>query len=173
MMIEEALSQQDAEAIAALAQEIWTQHYVPIIGQAQVDYMLKTIQSPAAIARQIQAGYRYFLIIAGPAGYVGYFAVVPDPVNKAMLLSKFYLKLMFRRKGLGADALAFIEGMCRREGFHKLWLTVNKRNPTVDTYESMGFRKTGALVQDIGGGFVMDDYRMEKIIAPQPFSGSA
>jgi hypothetical protein len=43
-----------------------------------------------------------------------------------------------------------------------MWLTVNKQNPTLDWYRRRGFVCTGSLVQEIGGGFVMDDYRMEK-----------
>ena len=34
-------------AVAALAREIWTEHYVPIIGPEQVSYMLDEIQSGA------------------------------------------------------------------------------------------------------------------------------
>jgi len=42
-----------------LAREIWTDHYVPIIGQAQVDYMLDTFQREEAIAAQLAGGYEY------------------------------------------------------------------------------------------------------------------
>jgi hypothetical protein len=34
----------------------------------------------------------------------------------------------------------------------------------------MGFRNTGPIVQDIGGGFVMDDFRLEKMIEEQVLS---
>ena len=32
----------------------------------------------------------------------------------------------------------------------------------ISAYEKLGFRKVGSLVQDIGSGFVMDDFAMEK-----------
>jgi hypothetical protein len=37
----------------------------------------------------------------------------------------------------------------------------------------MGFRNVGSLVQDIGNGFVMDDYKMEKTVRQphQPDAG--
>ena len=45
-------------AVAELARETWMQHYVPLIGAAQVEYMLARFQSAEAIARQIAAeGY--------------------------------------------------------------------------------------------------------------------
>jgi ribosomal protein S18 acetylase RimI-like enzyme len=44
-------------------------------------------------------------------------------------------------------------------------LTVNKNNVNaIKAYEKMGFRNVGSLVQDIGDGFVMDDYAMEKTV---------
>ena len=36
------------ETLSKLACEIWNQHFVPIIGQAQVDYMLDKFLSPKA-----------------------------------------------------------------------------------------------------------------------------
>ena len=48
-------------AVAALARETWTRHYVPIIGVAQVEYMLEKFQSEEAIARQIASA-------TGPSG---------------------------------------------------------------------------------------------------------
>ena len=38
----------DVNSVAALARVIWNQHYVPIIGQAQTDYMLAKFQSASA-----------------------------------------------------------------------------------------------------------------------------
>ena len=55
------------------------------------------------------------------------------------------------------------EARCAELGCRELWLTVNKHNTgSIAFYERMGFRKTGALVTDIGHGFVMDDWRMAK-----------
>jgi RimJ/RimL family protein N-acetyltransferase len=42
---------------------------------------------------------------------------------------------------------------------------VNKNNVnSIKVYEKLGFKKTGPVIQDIGNGFVMDDYKMEKDI---------
>jgi len=34
----------------------------------------------------------------------------------------------------------------------------------VQAYQRLGFRIAADLVMDIGGGYVMDDYRMEKAL---------
>jgi hypothetical protein len=36
----------------------------------------------------------------------------------------------------------------------------------INAYKRWGFRITDEVVADIGEGFVMDDYRMEKLLPP-------
>ena len=51
----------ESAVIAALADEIWREHYTPIIGEAQVDYMLKKFQSAEQICEDIKCNdYIYF-----------------------------------------------------------------------------------------------------------------
>ena len=159
MNLERVASPDQIAAVAALARETWTQHYVPIIGAAQVEYMLAKFQSAEAIARQIAAeGYEYYL-----APGAGYLALVPDPAKKSLLLSKIYVKASARGTGLGRALAEFAERRCCELGCNELWLTVNRNNAgSIAFYERLGFRKTQTLVTDIGGGFVMDDWRMAK-----------
>ena len=44
--------------VAKLAEEIWNQHYLPMIGKEQVSYMLDNFQSEDAIKQQIAQGYQ-------------------------------------------------------------------------------------------------------------------
>ena len=146
-------------AVAALARETWMPHYVPLIGTAQVEYMLAKFQSAEAIARQIATeGYEYYL-----APGAGYLALVPDPARTSMMLSKIYVLEKSRGTGLGRALVEFAEKRAAEVGAAELWLTVNKHKAgSIAFYERMGFRKTEALVTDIGDGFVMDDWRMAK-----------
>ena len=159
MKLERVASPDQIAAVAALARETWTQHYVPIIGAAQVEYMLAKFQSAEAIARQIAAeGYEYYL-----APGAGYLALVPDPAKKSLLLSKIYVRATLRGTGLGRAMVTFAETRCVELGCRELWLAVNRNNAgSIAFYERLGFRKTQSLVTDIGGGFVMDDWRMAK-----------
>ncbi len=149
---------------ARLAGKIWRQHYTPIIGLAQVDYMLEKFQSETAIANQIGNGYEYYLL-EDKNKYVGYLAVVPDPRQSALLLSKIYVLDTKRGCGYGRIMLSFAEDLGRRRQLKTLWLTVNKNNSaSIAWYLQMGFTNAGPIVQNIGGGFIMDDYRMEKTV---------
>ena len=162
MKLERVATPEQIAAVAALARETWTQHYVPIIGAAQVAYMLAKFQSAEAIARQIAAeGYEYYL-----APNEGYLALVPEPAKKSLLLSKIYVKAARRGTGLGRAMVTFAETRGVELGCRELWLTVNRHNRgSIAFYERLGFRKTRAVATDIGGGFVMDDWWMAKSVA--------
>ncbi len=151
----------DIDAVAALAREIWYDFYVPLIGSAQVDYMVSRFQSADAIREQLRLGYEYF-IVRGGAALIGYLSVQPQPERGELFISKFYLHKSNRGSGTGRLCMEFIEQLAGQRGFTVLWLTVNKGNPSIKIYERLGFRIVADIVMDIGNGFVMDDYRMEK-----------
>ena len=150
--------------IARMARQVWDEYYVPLIGQAQVDYMVAKFQTAEAMQSQIDTGYEYFQIRRGEpeAGNIGYAAIRHDAADARVFISKLYLLAEYRRSGAGRRCLELIEHIARERGATCLWLTVNKGNPSVRAYECLGFRVAEAIVMDIGGGYVMDDYRMEK-----------
>lgn len=156
----QVVTSDDLAAVAALAKEIWTEHYTPIIGRAQVEYMLGNIQSEHAIQRQIDDDrFLYFLIENGgtPVGYIGV-----QLGETELILSKIYVRESERGRGLGREALDFVIELARRRGAEKISLTVNKHNVTaIRSYERYGFENLGSTVKDIGGGFIMDDFKME------------
>jgi len=159
-MFIKVVTSQQIEAVEALAKEIWTEHYTPIIGREQVDYMLARFQSARAVSEQLAEGYLYFLIEdAGRS--IGYLSVLPK--EGELFLSKIYVHSSQRGRGHGSRAVRFVDELAQENGLSRIVLTVNKNNTlAIKAYEAMGFRKIEALVQDIGSGFVMDDYRMEK-----------
>lgn len=145
---------------AKLASEIWHEYWTVLLSPEQIDYMVEKFQSENAVTRQIeQENYTYFYILENgeKAGYIG-LSEKPD----YLFLSKLYLKKDFRHKGLGTKAFEFIKDFARNSGFDKIVLTVNKYNSnTIKAYEKWGFKSVDAVVTDIGGGFVMDDFIME------------
>jgi len=148
--------------IEQLADTIWKEHYTPIIGIDQVNYMLKKFQTAAVIETQIAQNFQYYIImITGkPAGYL---SIKKDETS--LFLSKIYVLKECRGQGIGKAAMAFVEEQAKLKNCHKITLTVNKHNTaSIKAYEKIGFINTGVIVQDIGSGYVMDDYTMEKSI---------
>lgn len=147
----------DIALTALLAHEIWNQHFVPLIGQAQVDYMLENFQSEKAMTEQIEKGYEYYhFVLDGEV--IGYLAVCPEKDN-TLFLSKLYLKKEYRGRGFARKAFEFIKEIAKNNGNKMIWLTVNKHNNgTIAVYKKFGMKIIRSQVTDIGNGFVMDDY---------------
>ena len=154
----------EIEQVADLARQIWNQHFVPIIGQGQVDYMLEKFQSVAAITRQISDGYEYYLTRAEESP-IGYLCLIFPVDDEHAQLSKLYLLAEKRGQGLGREMLDCCEQRCRERDKQRLWLTVNRHNTgSIRFYEKAGFINAGTLLADIGNGYVMDDFKMEKAL---------
>lgn len=151
------------DAVELLAKVIWHEHYTPIIGKAQVEYMLEKFQSKSVMRKQIEEGFLYYLISNNGknAGYIG-LSLNSDHV----FLSKIYVKSDCRGQGLGKSAMQFVERMAAENSLSKIVLTVNKYNTnSIEAYKKFGFSIAEAIVMDIGNGYVMDDYRMEKQVS--------
>jgi len=162
MYIEAVTDSSHIEIVEALADEIWKEHFTAIIGKQQVSYMLEKFQSKSAIAEQIRDGFLYF-VIRNHNKYAGYMAV--QLKGSRLFLSKFYILSAHRGKGLGRRAMAFIEKLAIEKTASMITLTVNRYNSAaIEVYKKLGFVIEESIVQDIGEGFVMDDYRMVKAV---------
>jgi len=150
----------DYKQIEALADTIWREHYIPIVGKPQIDYMLDKFQSAKAIEKQVEDGFEYFSIFYDktPVGYIS----IKQETN-ALFLSKIYVLSSFRGKKIGKAAMQFIEQKAKSYQLESIRLTVNINNTNaIKAYEKLGFIIVGPVVADIGNGFVMDDYLMTK-----------
>lgn len=154
-------SQQDIEHTSTLAKIIWQQHYLSIIGQAQVDYMLDKFQSENAISQQIESGYLYYLA-RHETNLAGYLALVPDTTRSRLMISKIYVDATTRGAGIGSAMLAFTVNKAKEMGLATVWLTVNIDNTdSINWYIKQGFKKIDEVKADIGSGYFMDDYILE------------
>lgn len=152
----------DIATVARIAADIWPPHFGPIIGLEQVEHMLAGMQSVPAIQQQIATGASYYLLWCDSqlAGYLGF-----ELGSGRLRLSKLYLAADFRGRGLGRRALEFVESCAIRECCDAVELRVNKNNHVaLAAYKKWGFSIAGSQCQDIGAGYVMDDYCMNKPI---------
>ena len=143
-------------AISSMAEEIWHEHYDPIIGSAQVDYMVGRFLSPAAIKEQMSEGYAYRLAVA-EGRKVGFFAYCLR--QDALYLSKVYLYKSERGKGYAHTMLSYLKEEATASSLSAIELNVNKHNDaSIAVYERLGFVRLRDEKNDIGEGFFMDDY---------------
>lgn len=141
--------------MSEMATEIVREHYDPIIGKEQNDYMLKMFQSEDAILSQLAHGYNYYFVKENGKN-VGFIAFYRR--DDAIYLSKLYLYKTERKKGYSRMMIDFVKEAAKKEGLGAIELNVNKKNDAVKVYEALGFKVVRLEKNDIGNGFYMDDY---------------
>ena len=78
-------------------------------------------------------------------------------------LDKLYVHPDVQRLGTGGALIAHVAERAAKLGYPCLILAVNKRNANaIASYRKHGFEVREAIVDDIGRGYVMDDFVMEK-----------
>jgi ribosomal protein S18 acetylase RimI-like enzyme len=154
----------DIKAVASLADEIWREHYADIISREQIDYMLRSYQSPDSIKEQIQKeDCLYWTMINDEGITVGYVAVQRQ--KNYLFLSKLYILRTYRRQGYGTQTICKICEIAKKMQYRKIRLSVNKQNSgSLAAYQKLGFKKISDVIKDIGHGFVMDDFILQKTL---------
>lgn len=152
----------DVQTIADLADKIWRCHYPGIITNEQIDYMLAQRYNAEALAVQLANPAEWFdlaMIGGEPSGFAHYIRLSDDEIK----LDKLYLLPELHGLGYGSRLIYHVKKRARELGGKTLVLSVNKQNQkAINAYLTSGFSIRDSVVVDIGGGFVMDDFLMEK-----------
>ncbi len=151
-------TKEQIEETSRLAYEIWNEHYISIISQEQIDYMVQKFQSAEVIEQQIkEQNYEYYNFV-DEGKSVGYFSFVEQD-GDVMFLSKIYLLKSERGKGFSRQAFEFMKKEAKKRGLSKIWLTVNRGNKhSIEIYKKFGMYIERTQIADIGEDFVMDDF---------------
>ena len=159
----EAVTAADVEGICGLAAVIWHRHYPGIISVAQIEYMLRQRYDPQLLRAELDRGNVWWDKLLLGDEVIGFSSYFPDERPGEMKLDKLYVLQNQQRKGYGGMLLARSCATARAHGCTALTLAVNRNNgQAIAAYRKYGFRVRAAVVKDIGNGFVMDDYLMEK-----------
>ncbi len=158
----ERVTAADVDRVAALAREIWLAHYSSIITLAQIDYMLEQRYAPDVMRVELMRDDLWWdkLLLDGVmVGFSSYFQVEEG----TMKLDKLYVHPAHQRSGYGGKMIERALRVAKERSCRTLLLAVNKNNrQAINAYLKHGFRIAEAVVKEIGGGFVMDDYIMVK-----------
>ena len=112
--------------------------------------------------RERQSGTEYYLVATDDL-YAGYMGLVPDHQNRKMMISKLYVRREARGTGIGGLLLDYVIKECGKREIDTIWLTVNRFNHApIEWYRRKGFSVIDEVKKDIGEGFYMDDFIMEK-----------
>lgn len=155
----------DVDRLCALAAEIWRRHYADIISAAQIEYMLDQRYKPEILREELKRRDLWWdkLLVDGQmTGFTSYF--LTENAGE-MKLDKLYVHYDHQRRGYGGVLLERALALARSHDCARLTLAVNKHNRNaIAAYNKYGFGVVESVVKDIGGGFVMDDYIMHKVL---------
>lgn len=162
---ERVLSATEIKSLSVVASKVWHEYFPCILQSEQIDYMVEKFQSQAAITEQVSNGYTYYFIMYGKE-IIGYMGIKPEA--ERLFLSKLYIIKEYRGRGFGSRAIEFLDDYCKINNLKSIYLTVNRHNKsTISVYLNNGFKTIEEKVADIGNGYVMDDYIMEKNFCPR------
>lgn len=167
----------DYATIQEIAHATWPDTFGDILSPEQIDYMLNMMYSEAAIVEQVAKGHIFKLLVAAdtagqsadypkaattrfkPVGYVSYQL---DYLPGTTKIHKVYLLPETQGKGYGKALLQEVEKIARNAGQERLRLDVNYQNNAIGFYEYLGMQKIDRYNTDIGNGYLMEDWIMEK-----------
>lgn len=151
-----------------LIRRIWYPTYENILTDEQSGYMLDQMYSTETLSDQMKHEGQVFLLVYEDDKPVG-FAAFECNYNggTACKLHKIYLLPTMQGRGVGKLLLHEVADRARESGQRTLLLNVNRFNTAVNFYKGQGFHVIAEEDIDIGNGYFMNDYLMEKKLHPQ------
>lgn len=152
----------DIPLIRDMAYKIWPVTYGSILTKDQLDYMLGLLYSEKKLGEEMQKGIQFAMLYDGvqPIGFASIGMIEPQVYK----LHKLYVLPGDQGKGAGKFIINELIKLIKQKGAATLLLNVNRNNPAKGFYEKLGFTVIKEEDVDIGNGYFMNDYVMEKVI---------
>lgn len=152
------------EIIQDLAKAIWPDAYGAILSQEQLEYMMEMMYSLDSLENQLKNN-NVFLLVKEENDFIGFASYELNFQNSNKTkIHKLYILPTIQGKGVGKNLILYIQEIAKKNSSAALILNVNKYNKAKDFYLHNQFEIADSLVVDIGNGYVMDDFVMEKMI---------
>ena len=150
----------DIPLIRELTFKVWPQTYAATISKEQIDYMLEMMYSETSLQQQMDDGCQFIIAYdeSEPFGFASYQETGPSVFK----LHKIYVLSSQQGKGTGRFLIDYILTNIEQRGATALQLQVNRQNKAKNFYERLGFIVIEETDFNIGNGFFMNDYIMEK-----------
>ncbi|OXA91210.1 GNAT family N-acetyltransferase [Flavobacterium hercynium] len=156
-------TQNDITFIQEIAHTTWPITYGEILSKEQLDYMLDLIYSEEALSAHFDKKEQLFYLIYENVIKLGFISVEHNYKGDAITkIHKIYLSPETQGRGIGKKAIEGIAEMALKENAKTLSLNVNRFNKALDFYKKIGFEIADEVNIDIGNGYLMEDYVMEK-----------
>ncbi|MEZ0128677.1 GNAT family N-acetyltransferase [Flavobacterium sp. LBUM151] len=153
----------DIKIIQEITNITWPITYGEILSQTQLDYMLGLFYSDEALTKQIENKEQLFYLISDTESTIGFIGIEHHYKNEAITkIHKIYLLPETQGKGIGKTVIDEIAKMALENHSTTLVLNVNRFNSALSFYKKIGFEIKETVDIEIGNGYLMEDYVMEK-----------
>ena len=155
---------EDLVTIKNLAYKIWPATYGTILSEKQLAYMLDLFYDESALQQNVIDNHQLIFIKENDIfiGFADYEINYKD--ETVTRIHKIYLLPETQGKGFGKQLIQYIENKALEAKNVKLSLNVNRFNKAKDFYESQGFKVVFEEDVELDFGYLMEDFRMEKIL---------
>ncbi|MBB2150066.1 GNAT family N-acetyltransferase [Pedobacter gandavensis] len=156
--------EKDLSSIQEIAKITWGPTYSGIISAEQIDYMLEKMYNKGVLLDQLLEGYVFLIaeVEGKDVGFASYSKL--ENSDDAYKLHKLYVLPEVHGKGVGKLLINEVFDKVKEAGGKSLELNVNRENKSTEFYKNAGFKIKETVNLEIGNGFFMNDYVMEKTI---------
>lgn len=154
----------DIPVIQAISNVAWPHTFKDLLSCEQIAYMMNMMYSSQSLQKQITEQNHRYLLTKDGNGYLGYLSYEINYNDSGLTkVHKIYILPDAQGKGVGRFFIENVSEIAQNNGATGLSLNVNKYNDkAINFYRRMGFDIHHSEENDIGNGFIMDDYVMNK-----------
>jgi ribosomal protein S18 acetylase RimI-like enzyme len=153
----------DIKQIQNIVNITWPITYGEILSKEQLDYMLDLFYSDEALTEQYNKKIQLFYMIYEDKTNIGFIGIEHHYNEEAITkIHKIYLLPETQGKGIGKKVIDEIGKLASENNSTALLLNVNRFNSALGFYKKIGFEVIDEVNINIGNGYLMEDYVMEK-----------
>jgi len=151
------------KAIQDIAGKTWPATYGAILSSEQIQYMFSMMYDLEALKNQAETKNHHFIIAEEDGNFLGFASYEFDCHDKPITkIHKIYILPETQGSGIGKKLLYYISEKAKANNQDYLSLNVNRFNDAIHFYNKMGFEKVGEEDINIGNGYLMEDFIMQK-----------
>ncbi len=152
----------EIENIQFIAKNTWHTTYGHILSNDQSAYMLEMMYSKSSLTNQIKK--HVFIGAYENDSIVGFVSFEPNFDDTELTkIHKIYILPNQQGKGIGNILINETEKISRENNGKGLILNVNRNNKAKDFYIKNGFEILKTEDIEIGNGYLMEDYVLQKL----------
>lgn len=154
---------QDIPNIQQIAHITWYPTFEKILSKEQIGYMLEMMYSEKSLEEQFEIKKHHFFLAKENNKALGFMSVELNYQNQSVAkIHKIYILPTIQGKGIGKILMKKAEELAQKNKQQSITLNVNRFNKALNFYENLGYKNIKTEDIDIGNGYLMEDFVLEK-----------